>query len=237
MICLSFIYTNQIYITWSWIFKFTWIISNFRNISAFREITVSTLPNITIYAFRNITRPYCIFCNAVSLSLSSHLDFFNRVTPDGVGEVLLSILKPGVESWGSLSECEIQILDLSVLSLQFEKRCLTLFWISQQLLPSNNTDMVVSMYVSYRSIKASNRTESIFKGFYCIDTTLVKNTEMHSMNLLFTPLWWEFQIMFSSSRVSQSSSKWGIEHISTNIKPAKIIYQICPAPSSDFIRP
>ena len=69
MICLLFIYTNQVYITWSWIFKFTWIISNFRNISAFREITVSTLPNITIYAFRNITRTYYIFCNAVSLNI------------------------------------------------------------------------------------------------------------------------------------------------------------------------
>lgn len=65
----------------------------------------------------------------------SYLDFLHGVTAYRVSQVLLSVLKPAVESGRLLGEEEEQILNLTVLLLRSQKTLATVVGIRQQLLP------------------------------------------------------------------------------------------------------
>ena len=60
------------------------------------------------------------------LKSATYLDLLNRVASDRVGQILLGVLKPGVEGRGLLSESEVEVLNLAVLLLE-----------QQQLLPTS----------------------------------------------------------------------------------------------------
>jgi len=72
----------------------------------------------------------------------AYLDFLDGVAAYRVGEVLLSVLEPGVEGGGLLGEGKVEVLDLAVLVLESQQHLLPLAAVLQQLVPPGECEAV-----------------------------------------------------------------------------------------------